>query len=198
MLPSAIPIHQIFESILTFKYTLMKTIENEETMKQKKGVRIMKQETITKQNNLSMKKIMITLMLASAVMTNVFGSEDKVSPQVLQAFNSKFQKAHTITWTAAGNYYQASFNYSGNWMYARYTKDGKFISVTRNVNSAELPFYLQNSIKNRHAGYWISDVVEESNKSGFTYYITLENADQKIVLKSKSGSDWVLNQKSDK
>ena len=176
----------------------MKTNRNEETMKQKKGVRNMKQDTSTKQNNFSMKKIMITLMLASAVMTNVFGSEDKVSPETLQAFNSKFQKAHSITWSTGGNYYKASFNYSGNWMYAWYTKDGKFVSVTRNVNSAELPFYLQNSLKNRYAGYWITDVIEESNKYGFSYYIKLENADKKIVLKSKSGSDWVLHQKSDK
>ena len=176
----------------------MKTISKEETMKQKKGGRNMKQETGIKQNNFSMKKIMISLMLTSAVMTNVFGSEDKVSPETLQAFNSKFQKAHSITWTAAGNYNKASFNYSGNWMHAWYTKNGKFISVTRNVNSAELPFYLQNSLKNRYAGYWITDVIEESNKYGFSYYIKLENADEKIVLKSKSGSDWVLNQKSDK
>ena len=158
----------------------------------------MKQETNTKQNKFSVKKIMLTLMLASTVMTNVFGSEDKVSPETLQAFHSRFQKAHSITWTAAGNYNKASFNYSGNWMYAWYTKDGKFVSVTRNVNSAELPFFLQSSLKNRYAGYWITDVIEESNKNGFSYYIKLENADRKIVLKSKSGSDWVVNQTIDK
>lgn len=176
----------------------MKTIRHEETMKQKKGVRNMKQETSAKQNNFGMKKIMITLMLASAVMTNVFASGDKVSPETLQAFNSKFEKAHSITWTAEADYYKASFNYSGNWMYAWYTKDGKFISVTRNINSAELPFYLRNSLKSKYAGYWITDVIEESNKHGFSWYIKLENADTQIVLKSKSGSDWALNQKSDK
>jgi hypothetical protein len=198
MLFPAIAIHQTFESFLTFKYTLMKTIRNEETTKQKKGVRNMKQEKSTKQNNFSIKKIMMTLMLASSVMTNVFASEDKVSPEILQAFNSKFQKAQSITWTAADNYYKASFNYSGSWMYAWYTKDGKFVSVTRNVKSYELPFYLRNSLKNKYAGFWITNVIEESNKYGFSYYIKLENADKKIVLKSKSGGDWVLNQETDK
>jgi hypothetical protein len=179
----------------------MKAIRNEETMKQKKETANKEQgnrKQVQNKNTLSMKKIMITITLAIAVMTSVFASEDKVSPETLQAFNSKFQKAHSITWTASGNYYKASFNYSGNWMYAWYTKDGKFISVTRNVSSTELPFYLRNSLKNKYAGYWIMDVIEESNKYGFSYYIKLEDADKQIVLKSKSGSDWVINQKSDK
>ncbi len=66
------------------------------------------------------------------------------------------------------------------------------------MSSTELPLYLRNSIKVNYTNYWITDVVEESNKHGFTYYITLENADYKIILVSKKGSNWEVSEKHEK
>ena len=176
----------------------MKTNRKEESTVQKMEKKNMEQLRRTKQNTLSMKKIMIAIMLASAVMTSAFAGDDRVPPGALQAFNSKFQKAKSITWTANGADYKASFNLSGDWMYARYTKDGKFISVTRNISSTDLPFYLRNSLSTRYGSFWITDLVEESDKYGYCYYIKLENADKQIVLKSRSGNDWAVSQRIDK
>jgi len=66
------------------------------------------------------------------------------------------------------------------------------------MSSTELPLYLRSSLKNNYTNYWITDLVEESNKNGFTFYITLENADYKIILVSKKGSDWELDEKHEK
>ena len=145
-----------------------------------------------------MKKILTTLVLAIAVVTSALANNEKVKQEVLDAFNSKFSKAQHVTWETGYTYYKAAFNYYGNWMTAWYTTSGKFISVTRNMSSTELPLYLRNSLKNNYSGYWITDVVEESNKNGFSYYITLEDADNKFVLKSRSGGDWTLYSKQQK
>jgi hypothetical protein len=83
-------------------------------------------------------------------------------------------------------------------MIAWYETTGRFISVTRSMSSTELPLYLRYRLKTSYTNYWISDVVEESNKNGFTYYITLENANKKIVLISKKGSNWEIFQKHEK
>jgi hypothetical protein len=137
-----------------------------------------------------MKKIIITLAIIIKLTADIFAAEEKVNPAVMNAFNSKFRDAQQVTWVISDNYYKAAFNYRGAWMSALYTTTGKFISVTRNFRSTELPPYLRNSLKTKYAGYWITDLVEESSKSGFSYFITIENADKRIVLKSKDGDDW--------
>ena len=144
-----------------------------------------------------MKKFFLTIMAALVLMTSVFGKEE-VTSEVLKAFNEKFIGAKEVTWTSSNNHYKATFTYYGTHMVAWYETNGSFISVTRSMSSTELPLYLRNSIKTNYSGYWISDVVEESNKQGFTYYITLENADQKLVLISKKGNNWQIHQKHDK
>jgi len=145
-----------------------------------------------------MKKIVLTLVAALTIIASGFAMEE-VKEEVLQAFNAKFPGAKEVSWTTGGsNYYKASFLFYGTHMVAWYETNGKFISVTRNMSSTELPLYLRNSIKVNYGNYWITDVVEESNKNGFTYYITLENADYKITLVSKKGSNWEVYEKHEK
>ena len=144
-----------------------------------------------------MKKIVLTLVTALIIVTSVFATKE-VTSEVLEAFNAKFPGAKEVSWASGSNYYKAAFIFYGTHMVACYDMNGKFISVTRNMSSTELPLYLRNSIKNNYTNYWITDVVEESNKNGFTYYITLENADYKIILVSKKGSNWELYEKHEK
>jgi hypothetical protein len=49
---------------------------------------------------------------------------------------------------------------------------------------------LQISLRNNSNGYWVSDLFELAKNGSTTYYITLEKADTKTVLKSTGGSDW--------
>ncbi len=145
-----------------------------------------------------MKKILIAIILIFTLAANAFATEEKIKPEVLDAFKNKFSNAQDVTWVAGNNYYKATFNYYGSQMFAYYTTTGKLMGVTRYMSSTELPLYLRNTLKEKYTSYWISNVVEESNKNGFSYYITIENADIKIVLKSKYGSDWTIYSKQQK
>ena len=71
------------------------------------------------------------------------------------------------------------------------------IAITRNISSTQLPISLQTNLKNNYEGFWISDLFEVANEEGTTYYVTVENADTKLILKS-SNSDWVTYQKERK
>lgn len=137
---------------------------------------------------------MIAMAMMITLTTGAFAGEEKVKPEVLDAFNNKFTSAQDVTWMAGTNYYKAAFIYNGAWVFAYYNTTAKLVRLTRHVSSTQLPFYLQNSLKKKYADYWITDLVEESTVKGFSYYITLQDADQKIVLKSKNGSDWEANQ----
>jgi hypothetical protein len=145
-----------------------------------------------------MKKILLVITLIFTLAANAFATEEKIKPEVLDAFKNKFSNAQDVTWVAGNNYYKATFNYYGSQMFAYYTTTGKLMGVTRYMSSTELPLYLRNTLKEKYTNYWISNVVEESNKNGFSYYITIENADIKIVLKSKCGGDWTIYSKQQK
>ncbi|MEO5946333.1 MAG: hypothetical protein ABIP79_05915, partial [Chitinophagaceae bacterium] len=54
---------------------------------------------------------------------------------------------------------------------------------------------LQQSLKKSYDNYWVSDLVEVSKTDGTYYFITLENAYTKLVLKSSGGSNWSVNNK---
>jgi hypothetical protein len=69
------------------------------------------------------------------------------------------------------------------------------LGVTRYISSGNLPINLQTSLKKSYDNYWISDLFEVAKYDNTSYYITLENADTKLVLKSNGGSNWSVYDK---
>jgi hypothetical protein len=62
--------------------------------------------------------------------------------------------------------------------------------VVRNIASTELPAALLAGIKNDYKDYWITECTETGKKNREEYFITLENADQTVQLKSSDKSAW--------
>jgi hypothetical protein len=145
-------------------------------------------------NNLKMKKIILTLAIALSTLCS-FAGDVTVSSRVLDAFKSDFSSATEIAWTANHDYYKASFVFNDQHVSAFYNMDGELMGMTRYIRSLDLPISLQANLKKGYSNYWISDLFEVSNHDGTSYYITLENADSKIVLKSSGGENWRSYQK---
>jgi hypothetical protein len=139
-----------------------------------------------------MKKILIVITLFFTLSANTFAGDDEVKQEVLNAFKATFTTAQDVTWVAGNDHYKAAFQYYGMQMFAYYSTSGKLIGVTRHMSSTELPLFLLYSLKENHGNYWITNVVEESNKNGFSFYVTLEDAKTRIILKSKHGSSWTV------
>src|SRR5262245_11945591 len=144
-----------------------------------------------------MKKLILTLAVALTTLCS-FAGDGTISTRVLNAFKSDFASAKEITWTSTNDYYKASFVFNDQYVQAFYNMDGDLIGMTRNISSLDLPLSLQSSLKKAYGNYWISDLFEASNHDGTSYYITLENADSKIVLKSTGGENWKTYQKATK
>ncbi|MGE5519442.1 MAG: hypothetical protein ACM3VS_05885 [Candidatus Dadabacteria bacterium] len=140
--------------------------------------------------------ILTTVLSFFAATTNA--ADGKVSPAVLNSFNSSFEKATEVKWTATTEYYKADFSYNGMYVSAFYDAAGTMIALTRNISPVQLPVRLQSSTKKHYAGYWVSDLFELSNENGTTYYMTLENADNVIVVKAAGSDDWAVYQKQSK
>ena len=136
-----------------------------------------------------MKKIMMTLAIALSTVC-AFAGEEKVAPRVLDAFNNEFSTAKEVEWTVASDYYMATFTYNGGHVFAYYNTDGNLLGLTRYITPDLLSMNLQNSLKKNYSDFWVSDLFEVAKNGGTDYYITLENADRKVVLHSASGKDW--------
>ncbi|HKO82865.1 MAG TPA: hypothetical protein VJU78_20805 [Chitinophagaceae bacterium] len=144
-----------------------------------------------------MKKIIIMLAVAISSLT-AFASDKNVNSTVLNAFNKEFAGAKDVQWTSTSDYYKAAFVYNGQNVNAFYKVDGEFIAMTRNITSLELPINLQTNLKNNYSKYWITDLFEVSSNEGTSYYITMEKADAKLILKSDGSGKWDVFRKMTK
>ncbi len=146
-----------------------------------------------------MKPLFILLTVIASFFTKTSLANDAVvSPAVLKSFQSSFANAKEIGWSLTKNLYKASFTLDGQSINAYYNNEGIFVAMTRNITTSQLPIALQTTIKNEYTAFWISDLFEIANEEGTSYYITLENADTKLVLKSTNNAAWSKYQKNHK
>ena len=145
-----------------------------------------------------MKRLLLTLTVIFSLFTlSSFADTITVTTPILNSFNSSFKHATEVNWTVTRGIYKANFVMNGQYVSAFYDVDGKMVAVTRNITSFQLPLSLQTEIKNSYDQYWISDLFEIADEQGTSYYVTLESADSKLILKSE-GSNWTVYQKQRK
>jgi hypothetical protein len=145
-----------------------------------------------------MKAILIAVALLAGTFTKSFANDGgTVAPVVLKSFKSTFASATDVDWSYSKELYKAVFFLDERAVTAYYNTDGTLAVLTRHITTATLPVILQTALKNNHKDKWIADVYEVTNEAGVEYYVTLEDADCKLVLKS-NGSFWNTFQKSRK
>ena len=76
--------------------------------------------------------------------------------------------------------------------------DGDLMAVTRNILSNQLPVNRLVYLSKHFKDYWISDLFEMNSNGETSYYITLENADNRMVLRSVGNGEWELYKKESK
>ena len=145
-----------------------------------------------------MKPLLIALTFLVTLFTQpTFATERDVTPTVLKSFHTTFSSAKDVEWSTGDNYFKAQFDLSGQVVSAYYSTDGNLLAVTRNITTHQLPLSLQTTLKKGHEGAWVTDLFEMSNDEGTSYYVTLETADSKVVLKSNSNG-WNAYSKTKK
>ena len=145
------------------------------------------------------KRILVwALMLTMGVSTAFANNAEGVSDKVINSFKKEFADARDIQWEKSKEYIKATFSLNDQVLFAYYSDEGKLLAVTRNLVSGQLPISLLTDIKKNYTGYWITDLFEISTDNDNSYYITLENENQTIVLKSAGADGWELNKKDKK
>jgi hypothetical protein len=142
-----------------------------------------------------MKKLVLLVAVLLTIQLSFAMDTPSTNSLVLGSFNVDFNRATDIQWQRSGICEKVSFFLDNKFMNAYYTPDGELMAVTRNITSEQLPLSLLLELKKNYSGFWISDLFEVVNESGDQYYITLENADETLVLKAKANKSWKVYKK---
>jgi hypothetical protein len=148
-----------------------------------------------------MKKGILSIAAVLMMGISVFAAnnDDKdINQSVVRSFHSEFTNAKNIKWEQKTGYVKVEFTMNDQVLFAYYDNDGKLTAIVRNIVSDQLPISLLTNLKKEYTGYWISELFELASDDQTTYYVTLENADKKIVLRSNGTDSWDVYSKSRK
>ncbi|HYH14542.1 MAG TPA: hypothetical protein VD794_04955 [Flavisolibacter sp.] len=146
-----------------------------------------------------MKHLLIAFVIAATSILNPANASDKsTSPEALASFQSTYSNATDVSWVNIGELYKVTFTLDGKAATAFYNTTGSLVAVTKNLSSMELPSALKASLKKEMKDGYISDLFMMSSEQGLVYYVTFENADTKLVMKSTNGKKWTVFQKTAK
>lgn len=133
------------------------------------------------------KSILIWAVLLIATTSFSFANtHDDSNTNAKTSFKKDFENAQDIKWETKTKFIKATFKLGDKVICAYYSKDGDLVAMTRNILSSDLPITKQIDLAKNYKGYWITDLFEINANQETSYYVTLENADYKLILKSDS------------
>jgi hypothetical protein len=147
-----------------------------------------------------MKKRLLSLALVLAILvsTAFANTAEGVNAATVAAFKKDFAAAQDVKWESNKEFNKATFKLNGQVMFAYYSLNGDLVALSRNLTTSQIPISLAAELKKASAEYWITDLFEMASNDETTYYATIQNADQVIVLKSVGSSAWDVYKKTKK
>ena len=147
-----------------------------------------------------MKKIILVWALALVVGLNssFAGTGTEISEKVTKSFQKEFVNAQNVQWEQGKDFVRAIFTQNDQVMFAYFNPDGDLLAVTRNILAGQLPINLLTDVKKNYGSYWITELFEIAMNNETSYYITLQNGEQKVILKSNGTNGWELFKKEKK
>lgn len=146
-----------------------------------------------------MKKTILSIALLLVLGVSSFANNNEgVNQKASTSFSKEFNNAKDVKWDNGREFSKVTFTLNGQVMFAYYTAAGEKLAMSRNIVSSQLPINLLNDLKKDYTEFWITDLFEMATGNETSYYVTLENADSRIVLKSSDASSWEVYKKERK
>ena len=136
--------------------------------------------------------ILMTAILFSITASYAKSNDGGVPEAVASEFSHSFYHASNAKWEKVDNYYEVTFSQFGTTLFAFYSEDSDFMGIASYILSDKLPVSLISDLKTKYGNYWISDLFRYSINEKAGYCVTLENGDQKLMLKSDEGQKWYV------
>jgi hypothetical protein len=148
----------------------------------------------------SAKKIalMIALFLTAGISYS-FASDTantgEVGHDIQISFQKDFRNAQLMSSEVHAKFTKLTFKMNDVILFAFYADNGELLAVTRNILSSQLPVNLMMGLKNDYKGYWITELFEITGDGQNCYYVSLENGDKNLTLRSTSDNTWEVYEK---
>ena len=123
---------------------------------------------------------------------------DGLTRKISLSFTQDFKNARLINSEAHSNFTKLTFRMNDMVLFAYYSDNGRLLAVIRNILSSQLPTELMTNLKSNYSDYWITELFELNGEGQNCYYVSLENADTKLVLRSTGDNTWEIYQQTDK
>jgi len=145
-------------------------------------------------------KILIGAFIFITGISSAFANDNKeeVDSKIIRSFQKEFAGAQNAQWVTTKDFVKVTFTLNEQVVYAYYGQNGSLLGVTRNILSGQLPINLLTDFKKNYSNYWITDLFEMAVNSENVYYLTLEDSDHKVVLKSNGTNGWDVFRKDKK
>ena len=145
------------------------------------------------------KSILMWAMMLTMGLTTVYANnEETINQRAVSSFKKDFGNAQDVKWETTKDFVKATFKQNDQVMFAYYSSTGDLLALSRNILSSQLPINLLSNLKKDYSTFWISDLFEISSSSDASYYVTLQNSDHYLILKSNGISGWELYKKAKK
>ena len=140
----------------------------------------------------------IVLLLTVTISYSFAAPADSINGQITASFQKHFKNAKLIGAETGRHFTKVTFKMNEIVLFAFYSDNGQLLAVTRNILSSQLPIELMMNLKKNYTAFWITDLFELNGDTENCYYVTLENADTRVVLRSTDSSSWEVYQKTNK
>ena len=117
---------------------------------------------------------------------------------VIASFHKEFRTADVMQVENKKDYTKVTFRMNGLVMFAYYSENGDLMAVVRNILSTQLPIRLLMDLKQNHTDCWITDLFEMDSNGQTIYYVSMENSDTRITLRSSNSTSWETYKKENK
>jgi hypothetical protein len=142
--------------------------------------------------------LMAALFLTVGIGSSFAAPTENGNDIVIASFHKEFRTANVLQVETKKDYTKVTFNLNGIVMFAYYSENGDLIAVVRNILSNQLPIRLLMDLKQNHADCWITDLFEIDSNGQTVYFVSLENSEVKMTLRSGNNSSWDTYHKENK
>ena len=133
-----------------------------------------------------MKKLLISALFSFAVYSFSFANttEKSFSFKGAESFAKMFANAKDVNVKTVGEYTEVKFSWNDEKIQAFYNTDGELVVTSRNIKLNQIPLPALKTISEKYTDYTTTEVIEfDHAEEGLSYYVGMENADKKIILK---------------
>jgi hypothetical protein len=147
-----------------------------------------------------MKKIILSLAFATAILTSAFAAPVEREPgfAVKNSFSKEFANIKDVKWEELNNrtgVYLATFSFNNEQLQAFFTEEGEFLGTTRQITSAQLPIMVIKEMGKQYPNAKVASVYEYSLTDGLAYYITVVTEKTSMIVKATGAGELTVYKK---